>query len=320
LWTDDLSWGLTQTKKQWKLLLFLPLLTITRREHYKYYLTSFLAAMTLSAFLSFLLWQELIHFKGVTPQFPIPFNSHISYNPLLALALYLLYHVIIFAPRPPAKQLAFLVPAALIMTGSMFITTGRTGQAAFFILIILLTLQYFRKRIAFGLVAILIMLPVLLITAYNTGPGFRMRVNDTVANLKEYRSKPDKSIPQRLTFAANSLHIAADSIWFGVGTGDFPNEYKKINAAHSPSFKYTDDPHNHYLLVLTQFGVVGLLVFLSIFIIQIRQTFSINNGLHHFRVALPVFYLTIMAAGTYLLGHELSLSFAITSSILNKPE
>jgi hypothetical protein len=34
-----------------------------------------------------------------------------------------------------------------------------------------------------------------------------------------------------------------------------------------------------------------------------------------FRLALPIFYLTIMLGGTYLLGHELALCFAVTGAL-----
>jgi O-antigen ligase len=314
LWTDNLDWGLKQTAKQWKLLLLLPLCTIVRREHYKRYLGAFLAAMTFSAVLSFLIWLEIIHLEGVLPQYPVPFNSHISYNPLLALALYFLLHILVFG-RPKAKQLAVLLPAGLIMTGSMFITTGRSGQAAFFVLLFLLILQYFRKHILFGICIAAIAVPALLLTAYHTGPGFRLRTDEAISDLKAYRYKPDTSTAQRLTFAVNSIDMLANSPWFGVGTGDFPAEYKKINEKNSPSFATIDDPHNHYLLIFTQFGIFGLIPFLGIFAVQFLKAFTQKDALEDFRLALPIFYLTIMLGGTYLLGHELALCFAVTGAL-----
>lgn len=317
LWTDDLHWGLRQTQKQWKLLLLLPCLTIARRKDYKQYLTAFLAAMTISAVLSILIWLEIVHFKGVLPQYPIPFNSHISYNPLLALALYFLYHIVL-VERPQGTRRPLLFAAGFVMTASMFITTGRTGQAAFFVLLFLLIMQYFKKRAVLGLAASLIILPALLVTAYQTGPGFKMRIDESIENLREYQAKQDTSTAARLTFTINSLRLAEKSPWFGVGTGDFPQEYQKINEAFSPSFPTTDDPHNHYLLVLTQFGVFGLLIFLSIFAVLLQKAFAVKDELQDFRLALPIFYLVIMLGGTYLLGQELSLCFAITSGILYK--
>jgi O-antigen ligase len=315
LWTEDLHWGLRQAEKQWKLLLLLPCITIAQRKHYKQYLTVFLASMTFSAVLSLLIWLEIIHLKGILPQSPIPFNSHISYNPLLALALYFLYHTLLFK-RPQGTLRALLFSAGLVMTGSMFITTGRSGQVAFFVLLFLLILQYFRKRIVLGLAASLIILPALLVTAYQTGPGFKMRIDESIENLQGYRTKQDTSTATRLTFAINSIHLIEKSPWFGVGTGDFPAEYQKINETLTPSFVTTDDPHNHYLLVLALFGFFGLLVFLSIFVVQLRKAYAEKTELQDFRLALPVFYLVIMFGGTYLLGQELSLCFAITSGIL----
>jgi len=317
LWTDDLAWGLHQTEKQWKLLLLLPLMSTVVRVHYRYYLASYLTSMLFSAILSFLLWLEIINFEGVSPQYPIPFNTHISYNPLLALALYFIFHIILFRFRELSpRRLLLMITSAVVMTGSMFITTGRTGQLAFFVLLVILILQYFRRRITWGLVITSILIPLLILAAYQFGPGFKMRVDTGIRSFEGFRSKPETSIAQRLTFAINSLELATDNFILGVGTGDFPSEYKKINEINSPAFMVTDDPHNHYLLVLTQFGIIGFLVFLSIFVVQIKMAWLSEDSLKDYRYALPVFYLTIMTSGTYLLGQELSLCFAVSSAIL----
>lgn len=317
LWTEDLSWGIKQAVKQWKLILFFPLLTVSRREHFQLYIGAFIAAMTLSAGLSFLIRFELIQFRGVSALYPVPFNTHISYNPLLAFAIYLLQHCL-FSRRWTFAQQAFLLPAGLLMIGSMFITTGRTGQAAFFILLFLMILQRLKRHRIMGLCLGMLLIPALVLTAYQTGPGFRMRTDEAIADLRGgYRNQPDSSpTAQRLTFAVNSVKLFTNSPWFGVGTGDFPGEYKKINTIHSPSFPATDDPHNHYLLVLCQFGIFGLLVFLSIFWLQIRYALSSKDEVGDIRLALPVFYLSIMLGGTYLLGHELAIGFAVSSALL----
>ena len=98
LWTEDMDWGLHMVKKMWHFLLLLPiLLTITKREYVEYYLLGFLVAMCASELLSYLVWFEIIDpFKNATVQNPTPFMSHISYNPFLTIAIYLVCHRILF--------------------------------------------------------------------------------------------------------------------------------------------------------------------------------------------------------------------------------
>ena len=61
LWTDDLKWGLTIVKKMSDFLFLLPiLLTITKKEYIKYYISAFILAMTLTEVLSYLVWFEII--------------------------------------------------------------------------------------------------------------------------------------------------------------------------------------------------------------------------------------------------------------------
>ena len=91
LWTKDISWGLHIIHKMWYFLLLFPVLfTIVRKEHIKYYVSAFLLAISFTEVISYLVWFELIDpFKNATVKNPTPFMSHISYNPILAFAIYL---------------------------------------------------------------------------------------------------------------------------------------------------------------------------------------------------------------------------------------
>jgi O-antigen ligase len=98
LWTEDLSWGVHIVHKMWYFLLLLPVLfTIVRREHIKFYISAFLLAITFTEIASYLVWFEIIEpFKNATVRNPTPFMSHISYNPILAFAIYLVMHQVFF--------------------------------------------------------------------------------------------------------------------------------------------------------------------------------------------------------------------------------
>jgi O-antigen ligase len=72
-------------------------LTISRKENINYYLYAFLIAIGISEFFSFLVWFEIIEpFGSATLANPTPIMGHISYNPFLAFAIYLVLHQLFF--------------------------------------------------------------------------------------------------------------------------------------------------------------------------------------------------------------------------------
>ena len=109
------------------------------------------------------------------------------------------------------------------------------------------------------------------------------------------------------------------NLLIGVGTGDFPSEYRKINEINSPSYQNTTNPHNMYTLVFAQLGIFGLISMLSIFYYQIKLSFnSSNKFIRDVGITLPLLFLVIMWSDSYLLGHYTTLIFVFFSSFLYK--
>ena len=97
LWTEDLEWGFHIIHKMWYFLLLYPILyNIVKREDINLYISVFLLAISITEALSYLVWFEIIDpFKNATVYDPTPFMSHVSYNPILAFAAYLVLHKIL---------------------------------------------------------------------------------------------------------------------------------------------------------------------------------------------------------------------------------
>ena len=56
-----------------------------------------LVAIAITEVISYLIWFEIIEpFKSAIVSNPTPFMSHISYNPILAFAIYIVAHEIFF--------------------------------------------------------------------------------------------------------------------------------------------------------------------------------------------------------------------------------
>jgi O-antigen ligase len=320
IWTEDILWGLHIVKKMWYFLLLLPILiTIVKKEDVRYYISAFLLAMMLSELLSYLVWFEAIPaFKNATLMNPTPFMSHISYNPLLAFTFYLISHEVVFNKKLKDVQRYMYGFFALTITVNMFITGGRAGQVAFFIIASILIFQVYGKNLKALLFSILMILGVFF-TAYNNSALFSERFDRIESEISNYDNFKDTSVGLRLTFAIHSWEIIKNNVFIGVGTGDFPNEYKRINMSKTPQLKNAKNPHNMYTLILTQLGLFGLFALLYIFYVQFRMAAaSEGKFLKDVGLILPILFLIIMWSDSYLLGHYTTLMFVFFSSFLYK--
>jgi O-antigen ligase len=320
-WTEDLSWGLHIVHKMWYFLLLLPILfTIVKKENIKYYISAFLFAITLTEILSYLVWFEIIPpFKNATVVNPTPLMSHISYNPILAFATYLVLHEIFFNKKISNLLFFFYSFFSISMTINMFITGGRAGQVGFFVMLSVLIFQVFDKSRFNSLLVILFIIPGIFFTAYSTSDLFHSRVDLALKETINYTDQDGSSVGLRINFAINSWQLIRDNPILGVGTGDFPNEYFKVNQTNSPELPSATNPHNMYTLVAAQLGLVGLISLLSLFYFQLKL--SINSSSKFIRdvgITLPLMFLVMMLSDSYLLGHYTTLMYVFFSSFLYK--
>jgi O-antigen ligase len=323
IWTEDLIWGLHILHKMWYFIGLFPILyTIVRKDYIKYYISAFLLAISFTEVISYLVWFELVEpFKNATVQNPTPFMSHVSYNPILAFAIYLVLHEIFFNKK--IKNLIFSLYSffAISMSINMFITGGRAGQVGFFLMLAILIFQILDKQRIKSLIIIFLVIPGIFFTSYQTSNLFQERVDLTISQIKSVNDVHHTSIGLRINFAKNSFEGIKQNPIIGVGTGDFPSEYKKINQINTPNLPHTTNPHNMYTLITMQLGLIGLLSMLSIFYYQLKYSFNASNSTIFIRdvgITLPLLFLVIMLSDSYLLGHYTSLLFVFFSSFLYK--
>ncbi len=325
LWSQDLSWGFHMLHKMWYFLLLFPILyTIVRKDYISSYISAFLLAILITEVCSYLVWFEIIEpFKNATVENPTPFMNHISYNPILAFAIYLVLHEIFFNKKITNFVFSLYSFFAISMIVNMFITGGRAGQVAFFAMLVVLIIQILDKQRIKSLITIFIVIPGIFFTAYQASDLFQKRVNLAFNQALEYHPGSNNSIGYRITYALNSWEVIKENPIIGVGTGDFPVEYKKINQIKTPimfaMIPTTTNPHNMYILIFTQLGVIGLISMLSIFYYQIKLSInSSNRFIRDVGITLPLLFLVIMWSDSYLLGHYTTLMFIFFSSFLYK--
>ena len=323
LWTTDIESGLWTLKKQLKFL-FIPIFMLfVKREHVKYYILAFLASMSLSEIWSYgIFFQLLPLYGGATLIDPIPLMSHITYNPFLAIAIYLLSYYVLFDHSINRSKKVIYSFFIITMSINMFITGGRTGQVMYFAMLVVLIFQYFPKNAFKASSASLFVLVITSSTFYLNSKIFSDRVDLAVTELSDYKNHTHSSTGMRISSAINSWSIIKEHPVIGVGTGDYKNEF--IKASIKNNLKLEDklvihNPHNMYVLILVQFGLLGLAAMLYLFYAQIKIAINSNEEfVKKIGIALPLLYLLIMLSDSYLMVHMTGLLFIFISSFVYK--
>jgi O-antigen ligase len=317
LWSPDVRAGFEVIQALWKIAMLLIFLTAISLEKRSLYCNFFLAGLTAAMCITFLAWFDLVHFGGISPSHLTRKTSHIVYNPLLAFGIYLVLHEAVWGGRKTVFRAALFLLAA-VMTLNMFITEGRAGQLAFFVLMILFLFQIFKHNRAKAVLAVCLLLPSIFAAGYFFSPVFQQRVDVALQEICQFEENPDTSVGLRLLFWKNSCEIIRQHPLLGIGTGGFQIAYAWTNWAKSPWHIATDNPHNQFLLVAATVGVPGTLTLLLIFAAMFHQAGMMDDRYQRVRFAFPVFFLTIMLTESYLKVYETAFLFALFTAVLYK--
>lgn len=313
------SWG--DAQHYWRkyaplvsIILLIPL--FVEKSSREYALIGFMLAMGLTLLLSCVIatgwFAERAWFQGTVDN-AFVFKLHITQNVFMAFFAYMLalkaWQAVHWKPR-----LAFGLVALLAAYNVLFMVQGRTGYV---VLAVLLTYFCFRLLRWKGLLlAGLIGLGVASL-GYFVSTNLHERVNLVVQEIAEWKPGHDttSSAGLRMDYYTNSLKIIRDHPILGVGTGGFALAYaEKIKGTQSAP---SNNPHNQYLLITVQLGLVGLLLLLYLFFQQWRTAAWLPTAFEQ-DMARGVL-LTIMSGSllnSLLLDHAEAMFFAWMSGVL----
>jgi O-antigen ligase len=322
LWTTDLSWGWRMVQRQNVFLLFLLYFTVARREHFGRYLAAFLLSIAVCEVFAYYNWARMEFWPQLPPGIRVekdpldtaPFVDRIMYTPALALAGYLSAHQALFGKIGKWQRIACLM-LALTTVGNLLFSGGRAGLVGFLALLALLAFQYFprRRAVAFGTACML----VLTITAggYLSNDYFRVRANDAVSDVQHYESNPNTSVGLRITYLTHAWRIFMAHPLLGVGAGDYPAEYQKMNDAYTPTLAPAWNPHNQYMLALTSAGIPGGALLALVLAVPLLRR-SPDDGRERMRRAVPVLFMTICMFESYLMRSNTGMMYVLFTAAL----
>lgn len=253
-------------------IMFIPLFFVifSDARYRSYGLLGFMAAMLVTLVFSYLImfhvFEHTRYFVTSTPNDPHAFKGYIAQGILMAVAA---YFCIVKAKYSQGRMR--LVWMALALLGA-FDVLAMPARTAYLVLVVLGVYFAYSQVLKGRLLPTALGGIVLALALYGLVPDVRSRVDLGVHEIQGWQSQhvARNSMSDRMNFYTTTLKIIKDNPVFGVGTGGFEKAYgREIAASGLP---LSNNPHNQYLLLTAQLGLVGLAVLIYLFYTQWRAT------------------------------------------------
>ena len=298
----DTSWVL----KRVSLLLILPILYSFSFSQKTINLSifAFLSSMFLSSVIALADNYEIIQFtKNWTWSAFLQYTEH---NVFLAIALLLSFYTL-FRVKLSLFNRNILLVFILTFLFSLFTEGGKAGQLVFIISIILFFIFHFKDKrtlMFFSVLSIFIFSVVI----YHSSPIVKKRFTNEIKSIRS--AEPSF----RNYLFIYSVDLIQENPIIGYGTGSFSDVFKEVNKSTKRTVDYDHKtPHNNYLYIWFELGIIGLIVFMFIFYFQIKELLQKKDAL--FRVLFPLIYLIIMLADSYFFSHNTLIMYLFLSVI-----
>jgi O-antigen ligase len=183
--------------------------------------------------------------------------------------------------------------AAYFIFYIILFTTGRSGYLAMLIVLAFMLMKFIashtsRKQImsVVLLVSGVLLAMTLLMKSETSSNRIKQAIVEFQQSEKNANENVVTSIGQRVIFWKNTLQMVPEYFLVGAGTGSFKAAYaKQVSDKSGLEGAVTQDPHNQYLKILIEQGILGLVVFIAILF---RSLFQKNFKEEHYMLGASV--------------------------------
>lgn len=272
--------------------LYLPFLVCALQpsKHRRWVLNAFLGSMMLTLFLAMLKIYGGISLWSVRFTDACVFKDHIFTNLMMSFAAFLLAHKALHTSHAWMRA-GFLLLCTTSIYYVLFMSEGRSGYVILALLWVFFSIQTQKgKYRAMGITSLI----VLLIVAGLYFSNFQRRLLQmahTASMVNMTKTYEDRSIHQRLSYIENTVALFKIHPWLGFGTGSFKTAYEQY--ALNRTWPMTANPHNEYLNIAVQCGVLGLAALLWLFYVLYKSTQALKMPEYYYAQGL----LGIMVVG-----------------------
>ena len=134
---------------------------------------------------------------------------------------------------------------------------------------------------------------------------------DWLKKINIKHSEYTTSLGQRYLYVKNSIDLIPENLFFGTGVGGFHRLYKY----NFNNIKHVKHPHNNFIFITIELGLIGLLIMLNIFYRKIL--FFVKSPKNCFlELIFPLFFLFIMLFDNYFLNHNTLAFYCLFATII----
>ena len=276
LWSSDTHQALEAARMYTYWFALFVLATTIKKEWIEKIISSFLYGMVISEIFAYMIFFEIYAYKGKPPEYPSPFMMHIDYSIFLAFTSILLLNRI-FSKRYLTKEKIVMGLFFITVTANLFISTGRTGQLAFLVALLVSVIIHFKLTLK-SMLLFTILSTTLFVGAYQTIPLFEKRVDAAKSDIQKFQQgNYQSSWGIRAAFWIITYDIVKENPLIRVGIGDYKQAAQEALAKNDHQFAQavqefctTSHFHNQYLMIITQTGLIGLALMIWIFVMLFR--------------------------------------------------
>lgn len=200
------------------------------------------------------------------------FHNHIITGIMISYAAYIASWYAWITPG--RRRFVYLVLVFLFTVQTFFITSGRTAYVTYIALMGVLFLQILPFKRAFVAVCTAL---ILLGGVYYKSTVMQKALYDVVKDVRDYQvNQKDTHIGYRIQFHKFSHMLFLRHLYRGNGTAGFMHAF-----AHEKPVPSWDrrlmEPHSEYWLILSEFGLLGILIFSYFLYALLRAIWALNE-------------------------------------------
>lgn len=269
IYTDDLSTGLKLAYKTHYWLFALAVCSLSPEYDAKTLVNSFLAGLSLTAFVSVLQYAGLFPLMKHSPTF---FMNHIN------ISLFLVFGILIlsfyFRAAVTVRQKASLLGLIALFFISLSVSTARIGYLSFILLSPWIFYTIFGKKyLVWAVVCAVVVTGVLL-----SLPTVQKRIMAASDDLKVYQEgEKGTSVGVRLNMWDGAMEILKERPVIGAGTGGFKSAIAELRGQVKP--KHPVQPHNGFVYMAVSFGIAGLASIIWLLIVYMKEGWQARDGI-----------------------------------------
>lgn len=281
LYTDDIKTGLDFAKKSYYWLYAFAIASLPfQRYSPTLMLNAFLLGLSLAAVIS------ITQLVGI---FPMTKGIHMSFINPITYRLFLVFGMLIlsfyFGKVKEIKQKILFGSGMLLYFLNLYLSIDIGGRSAYPSFILMTPLMIYnllsqRHILKTAIISFFIMVALFL------SPLVQNPLNDAKAWVKlYYEGDPNTSVGLRLHLWEGAVRIFLENPIIGVGTGGYQSAMKKYETPMlRPELRGFSQPHNSFLYMAANFGIVGVILLCWIFFVFLEKGWKHRDNLIGFSI------------------------------------